>query len=242
MRRMKAALAATVALAALTGFAVTAQAQTVTAYTGARIITGNPSAPIENGTLVVQGDKIVGAGPAASVQVPAGATRVNLTGKTVMPMLIDTHVHLSATREKLINDLKRRAYFGVSAAMSLGTDNLELLPIRFETIPGGARFLSAGRGITRTEPMRPTYQINSDEEAREAVRKNVANKVEIIKIWVDDREGKVQKVTPSQYGAAIDEAHKHGIRATAHIFNEEDAKGLMNAGLDAFAHGIRDRD
>jgi len=239
---MKAAFAATVALAALAGFAVPTQAQTVTAYEGARIITGNESAPIENGTLVVQGDKIVQAGPAASVQVPAGATRVNLAGKTVMPMLIDTHVHLSATREKLINDLKRRAYFGVSAAMSLGTDNLELLPVRFETIPGGARFLSAGRGITRPEPMRPTYQINSEEEARKAVQANVANKVEIIKIWVDDREGKVQKVTPAQYGAAIDEAHKLGIRATAHIFNEEDAKGLMNAGLDAFAHGVRDRD
>lgn len=241
MRRMKAALAATVAIAAL-AFAIPAQAQTVTAYEGARIITGNDSAPIENGTLVVQGDKIVGAGPAASVQVPAGATRVNLAGKTVMPMIIDTHVHLSATKEKLTNDLKRRAYFGVSAAMSMGTDNLELLPMRFETIPGGARFFSAGRGITRPEPMRPTHQINSDDEARQAVRANAALKVEIIKIWVDDREGKVQKVTPSQYGAAIDEAHKAGIRASAHLFNEEDAKGLMRAGLDIFAHGVRDKD
>jgi imidazolonepropionase-like amidohydrolase len=238
---MKAALAATVAIAAV-AFAIPAQAQTVTAYTGARIITGNPSAPIENGTLVVQGDKIVGAGPAASVQVPAGATRVDLAGKTVMPMIIDTHVHLSATKEKLTNDLKRRAYFGVSAAMSMGTDNLELLPMRFETIPGGARFFSAGRGITRPEPMRPTHQINSDEEARQAVRANAALKVEIIKIWVDDREGKVQKVTPSQYGAAIDEAHKAGIRASAHLFNMEDAKGLMRANLDIFAHGVRDKD
>jgi imidazolonepropionase-like amidohydrolase len=242
MRRMKAALAATVAFAALAGFAATAQAQTVTAYTGARIITGNEGAPIENGTLVVQGDKIVGAGPAASVQVPAGATRVDLAGKTVMPMIIDTHVHLSATREKLIADLKRRAYFGVSAAMSMGTDNLELLPIRSETIPGAARFYSAGRGITRPEPMRPTHQINSDEEARAAVRANAALKVDIIKIWVDDREGKVQKVTPSQYGAAIDEAHKLGMRASAHIYNNDDGKGLLRAGLDILAHGVRDKD
>jgi imidazolonepropionase-like amidohydrolase len=126
--------------------------------------------------------------------------------------------------------------------MSMGTDNLELLPMRFETIPGGARFFSAGRGITRPEPMRPTHQINSDEEARQAVRANAALKVEIIKIWVDDREGKVQKVTPSQYGAAIDEAHKAGIRASAHLFNMEDAKGLMRANLDIFAHGVRDKD
>jgi len=237
-----ATLAATVAVGALAAVTVPAHAQTVTAFEGVRLITGNETAPIENATLVVEGARITQAGRAADVRVPAGATRVNLAGKTVMPMLIDTHVHLSATREKLINDLKRRAYFGVGAAMSLGTDNLDLLDVRFETIPGAARFLSAGRGITRAEPGRPTYQINSDEEAREAVRQNFSRKIEIIKIWVDDREGKVQKVTPSQYGAAIDEAHKLGIRATAHIFNMDDAKGLMRANLDAFAHGVRDRD
>jgi imidazolonepropionase-like amidohydrolase len=142
-----------------------------------------------------------------------------------MPMLIDAHVHLSATRDRLVRDLKQRAYWGVGAAMSLGTDNLELLPVRNEVIPGAARFLSAGRGITRKEPMRPTFQIETEEEARKAVRDNAALKIEIVKIWVDDREGKVQKVTPEQYAAAIDEAHKLGIRATAHIFNMTDAKG-----------------
>jgi imidazolonepropionase-like amidohydrolase len=233
------ALAATVALSALV--AVPASAQ-VTAYEGARIIVGDERAPIENATLLVDGARIVQAGPAASVSVPAGARRVSLAGKTVMPMIIDTHVHLSATREKLVNDLKRRAYFGVSAALSMGTDNLELLSVRDEVIPGGARFFSAGRGITRPEPLRPTYQINSDDEARKAVAENASRKVEIIKIWVDDREGKVEKVTPSQYGAAIDEAHKRGMRASAHIYNEADAKGLMRAGLDIFAHGVRDKD
>jgi imidazolonepropionase-like amidohydrolase len=66
--------------------------------------------------------------------------------------------------------------------------------------------------------------------------------VEIIKIWVDDRNGKVQKITPAQYAAIIEEAHKLKIRVTAHIFNMEDAKGLMRAGLDIFAHGVRDVD
>ena len=86
--------------------------------------------------------------PAAppTFSVPAGATRVNLAGKTVMPMIIDTHVHLSPTRDALMRDLKRRAYFGVSAALSLGTDNYELLDMRGQTIPGAARFFSAGRG------------------------------------------------------------------------------------------------
>jgi len=211
----------------------------VTVFEGARMIVGDGRV-VDNATLVVDRARIVQAG--AGVQAPAGATRVNLAGKTVMPMIIDTHVHLSTTREKLINDLKRRAYFGVSAALSMGTDNLDLLSVRNENIPGAARFFSAGHGITRTEPMRPTFQINSDEEARKAVQQNAALKVDIIKVWVDDREGKVQKVTPSQYGAAIDEAHKLGLRVAAHIYNMDDAKGLMRANLDVFAHGVRDKD
>jgi imidazolonepropionase-like amidohydrolase len=241
MSRVNAAAAiATINLSLLAGLASPAFAQ-VTAYEGARLIVGDGRV-IESGTLIVDGTKIAQAGPAVDVRAPAGATRVNLTGKTVMPMLIDTHTHLSGTRERMIRDLKQRAYWGVSAAMSMGTDNVELLPMRSESIPGAARFLSAGRGITRPEPLRPTLFINNEEEGRKAVQTNAALNVEIIKIWVDDRSGKVPKITPEQYAAIIDEAHKRNIRVTAHIFNMDDAKGLMRAGLDAFAHGIRDKD
>ena len=47
---------------------------------------------------------------------------MSLAGKTVMPTIVDTHVHTSQTREALTQDLTRRAYYGVSAAMSLGQD------------------------------------------------------------------------------------------------------------------------
>jgi imidazolonepropionase-like amidohydrolase len=239
MRRVNAVTAtAAVVLAALSHPSSPASAQVV-AYEGVRLIVGDGRVA-DNATLVVDGARIVQAG--AGVSVPAGATRVNLAGKTAMPAIIDTHVHLSATRERLTRDLKQRGYWGVGAAMSMGTDNLELLPMRNEVIPGAARFLSAGRGITRKEPMRPTHQIETEDEGRKAVRDNAALGVQIIKVWVDDREGKVQKVTPAQYAAVIDEAHKAGIRVTAHIFNMDDAKGLMRANLDAFAHGVRDKD
>src|SRR5438067_525211 len=76
-----------------------APAAGVTAFEGARLIVGDGSAPIENATLIVDGARIVQAGAAAGIRVPDGATRVNVAGKTVMPMLIDTHVHLSPTRE-----------------------------------------------------------------------------------------------------------------------------------------------
>ena len=235
-----AAVAATVALGVTAGLAFPVWAQGVTAFEGARIIVGDGRV-IENGTLVVDGARITQVG--AGITAPAGATRVNLAGKTVMPMILDTHIHASTTREGLVRDLRQRPYWGVSAAMSMGTDNLELLDMRNKETPGMARFFSAGKGISRTEgPGRPTAQINSAAEGRKAVQDNVKLGVDIIKVWVDDREGKVDKVLPDQYAAIIDEAHKNNVRVTAHIFNEFDGKGLIKAGLDAFAHSVRDKD
>jgi imidazolonepropionase-like amidohydrolase len=249
MRRTNAVtLTATLALGLFTGFADPAGAQApaggVTAFEGARLIVGDGSAPIENATLVMEGARILQAGRAADVSVPAGANRVNLAGKTVMPAIIDTHVHLSPTREQIVRDLKRRAYFGVSAAMSLGTDKYDVLDLRSQVIPGAARFFSAGRGITMPEPGRITvpHWITTEEEGRKAVQDLAAQKVDIVKVWVDTRDDKYKKVPPEIYGPMIDEAHKLGLRVTAHIFNMEDAKGLMRANLDAFAHGVRDKD
>jgi imidazolonepropionase-like amidohydrolase len=238
-----AAVAAVITLGFLGGCAMPVSERSVTAYEGARLIVGDGSV-IENATLVVEGTKIAQAGGAADVRVPAGATRVSLAGKTVMPMMIDTHVHLSDTRDALIRDLRMRAYYGVSAALSMGTDGYGLLDMRGEAIPGAARFRSAGRGITMPEPGRTTvpYWITTAAEGRKAVEEIAAHKADIVKIWVDARDGKYKKLTPEIYGAIIDEAHKRGLRVTAHIFNLEDAKGLIRAGVDVFAHGIRDKD
>ena len=137
--------AATAAALLATSLPATAQTPAaVTAFEGARLIVGNGSAPIEGATIIVEGARITQAGRAADVKVPANAKRVNLAGKTVMPMLIDTHVHLSPTRDALVRDLKRRAYFGVGAVLSMGTDKYENLDLRGHTMPDAARFLSAG--------------------------------------------------------------------------------------------------
>jgi imidazolonepropionase-like amidohydrolase len=243
MCRVNLVVAAIVVLGFLAGFAAPASAQSVAAYERARLIVGDGRV-IENATLVVDGATIAQASAAAEVRVPAGATRVNLAGKTVMPMLIDTHVHLSPTRDALMRDLRMRAYYGVSAALSLGTDGYEQLELRGQNIPGAARFLSAGRGITMQEPGRTTvpYWVMSEAEGRKAVGELAAHKVDIVKVWVDTRDGKYKKLTPEIYGAIIDEAHKRGLRVTAHIFDLDDAKGLIRAGIDALAHGVRDRD
>jgi imidazolonepropionase-like amidohydrolase len=160
-------------------------------------------------------------------------------------MLIDVHTHLSQTREGLMRDLKRRAYYGVGAAMSMGmSENENDLELRGAPLPGAARILTAWRGITRPEPGRSKapFWINTAEEGRAAVHELAAHKVDLVKIWIDSRDGKYEKLTPELYGAVIEEAHKLGFRVTAHIFTLEDAKGALRAGVDAFAHSVRDRD
>lgn len=228
-----------------TNLAPPPEAAGVTVFSGARVIVGDGTI-VDDATFVVGADNRFGVvGPTAAVSVPAGAAQVDLRGLTVIPMLIDTHVHLSRDRAGLEQDLRRRAYFGVSAAMSLGQDNgADVFAVQKETLPGAALYRTAGRGITAPEPGRSDlpYWVTTPEEGRAAVREQAALGVDIVKIWVDDRGGMYQKLPPEIYRAVIDEAHQAGLRVTAHWFNLADAKELLRSGLDASAHGIRDLD
>ncbi|PYR58467.1 MAG: hypothetical protein DMF91_17175 [Acidobacteria bacterium] len=222
-----------------------ARASGATVFEGARLIAGDGRAPIEDSAFVVENNRFTQVGRRGQVNVPAGAARVDLAGKTVMPAIIDTHTHLAQTREALVDQLQRLAYYGVAAVMSLGQDSGDVpFQVRAETIPNAARYFTAGRGITRPEPGRTDipYWINSEAEGRKAVQELTARKVDLVKIWVDDRNGQYKKLTPAMYGAIIDEAHKNKLRVAAHIFTLEDAKGLLRAGIDVFAHGVRDKD
>jgi imidazolonepropionase-like amidohydrolase len=219
-------------------------AANVIAYEGARLIVGTGEV-IEDAIFTVEDGRFVAVGATSAISLPEGTSRVDLSGFTVMPALIDGHVHMSTTRDALIEDLRLRAAQGIAAAVTLGSDGLDApLALRDETIPGAARFLSAGRGITSPEPGRSDvpHWVTTVEEARDAVRQEADRGVDIVKIWVDDRNGQYEKLRPELYGAVIDEAHAHGLLVTAHIFALEDAKGLLLAGIDAFAHGVRDRD
>ncbi|MCG8468541.1 MAG: amidohydrolase family protein [Gemmatimonadetes bacterium] len=219
-------------------------ASAVVAYDGARVITGDGGV-IEDAVFLVDADRFTGVGSRSEIQVPDGAARVDLSGKTVMPAIVNAHIHLSSDRAERTAQLRHLAYYGTSAAVSLGTDDGEVpLEMRAEAVPHGARSLSAGRGITMPEPGRSEvpHWVMTEDGARAAVRELAAQSVDIVKIWVDDRGGRYDKLTPELYAAIIDEAGRHGLMVTAHVFYLEDAKGLLRAGVDAFAHGIRDRD
>jgi len=220
-----------------------AQTPAATVFDNARVIVGDRRV-IDNASIVVTGNRITQVAR-GTVRGPNGAMHVNLAGKTVMPAIVDTHNHLSQTRDALVDDLRRRAYYGVGAAMSLGQDTTDMsFEVRAQTIPGAARFFTAGRGITAPEPGRTTapYWVKTIDDVRKDVAELAAKKVDLVKIWVDDRNGTVTKLSPELYTAAITEAHKHGLRAIAHVYTLQDAKGLVRAGIDAFAHGVRDKD
>jgi imidazolonepropionase-like amidohydrolase len=237
-------------------------------YEGARLITGGGGAPIESSAFLVENGRFTRVGRRGEIQLPARATRVDLAGKTVMPALIDIHNHIGWTnhktnqatktsfnRELVIDHLQRYAYYGVAAALSLGLDRWDVNPempyqLRNEIIPNAARFLTVGRGIAATPMAGPPvdyrlgvpYGAQTEAEGRSLVHALKAKNVEMVKIWVDDRQKTVPKLSVPVYEAIIDEAHKNGMRVVAHIFNLEDGKQLLKSGVDGFAHGVRDRD
>ncbi len=235
----------------------------VVLYEGARLIPGDGSAPIENSAFLVDNSRFTKIGRKGEVRAPKGAARVDLTGKTVMPGLIDAHTHLgwtivktgridkdTYTKENLVDHLQRLAYYGVAATFNMGTDPGDIaFQIRADPFPGAALLRTAGRGMAlpKAGPGREiwwpvAYGITNEAEARLAVQELAAKKVDVVKIWVDDRNGTVPKLPPALYRAVIDEAHKQGLRAVAHIYYLEDAKDLLRSGIDGFMHGVRDRD
>ena len=215
-----------------------------TLFEGARVIVGDGTV-IENGAFVVEDGRFTTVGQSGAITLPEGTARVDLTGKTVMPAIVNTHVHLGATRDELVSQLQHYAYYGIGTVQSLGLDTAAVTrEIRNEEIPNAARYLTAGRGITMPEPGRneSPHWVTTVEEARSAVQQLAEQEIRFVKIWVDDRNGQYEKLTPELYGAVIDEAHRHDQRVAAHIFALEDAKGLLRAGIDAFAHSVRDTD
>ena len=235
--------------------------QSAVLFEGARLITGDGRAPLESSAFVVEKGRFARVGRQGDVSLPQGAQRIDLTGKTVMPALIDLHSHLgyynvkamtnsaqNYTRANLIDHLNRYAYHGIAATLSLGLDRGDLpFQLREGTGADTALFRTAGRGIAwpnagpRADYWRDApYGVQTEVEARKAVQELATRHVDFVKIWVDDRDGTVTKLPPAIYRAVIDEAHAHKLRVVAHVYYLADGKDLLRAGIDGFAHGIRD--
>jgi imidazolonepropionase-like amidohydrolase len=214
--------------------------------------------------IAISDGLIVAVGTSAEIRTRIGAgTRViDLAGKSVMPTLISTHGHpgfqkgvtyvaANYTRDTVMNDLNRALYFGVSVVQSQGIERGDLLyRIRADQAAGtlgGAMLLVAGRGIGAPNAgpgaaayTGIAYEITTEAEARTAVEELVARDVDIVKVWVDDRNGRAPRLQPALYRAVIDAAHERDVRVNAHVFYHSDAEGLVAAGVDGLVHLVRD--
>ncbi len=219
-----------------------APAPTTFVLTGARVIDGTGRSPIEQGAILVRNGRVEAVGAQTAVAVPTGVTRIDVTGKTIIPGLVNAHAHVNLDRQstqpprdQIAAQLKNYSDYGVTTIVSLGDDGVESVKLRDEQqrgTPDRARLYVAGTNVVAP----------SAEEGRRMVDSAAAKKVNIIKTRVDGPDNSPQRMAPAVYGAIIDQSHKQGLQVAAHMFFLKDAKGLIDAGLDVLAHSIRDQD
>ena len=162
------------------------------------------------------------------------------------------------TRDNVIEHLERYAYYGFGAVFSAGSDPDGLaLALREDQElgrVGGARFLfAAGMGPPGQGPnnqflghvvtladrldMSILWGVGSPDEGRDAVRQIAARDLDFVKIWVDDRGGTQEKLSPPVYRAVADEARSHGLKVLVHQQTAADMSELVEAGVAGFLHG-----
>src|SRR5581483_9699796 len=222
-----------------------------------RLITaGGPGDPqsvrtVDDGTLVVENGRITAIGPAAGISAPAGSTHVNLRGKTVMPAMVNVHVHIgyegytswgadNYTAANVLDHLQREAFYGVGVTQSVGSSPTDM-SLQFQHDQAAGKFPAASRFffmpgmappnggpdavlMKGTKALHAIYEVSTPAEARVAVRGMAAKNLKNVKIWVDDRGGTYPKMSPEVYTAVIDEAHRHQMMVHAHATTLADQK------------------
>src|SRR6186997_2723788 len=213
-----------------------------TAFVGGRVIDGTGRV-IDNGTVVINGAKITAVGP-ASTPVPAGATRVDLKGKTILPGLVNAHGHVAPTsglqsdtkqfytRDNLLRQLRTYAMYGITTVFSLGDDQEAGFVLRNEnsSATDRAKVFVAG----------PVINGATADEARAMAVRVAEMKPDLLKIRVDDNLGTSRKMPEAAWRATIETAHARKLPIAVHIYWLADAKATLLAGADMIAHSVRD--
>jgi imidazolonepropionase-like amidohydrolase len=235
-------------------------------YESGRLIVGDGRRPIENGAIVVQGGRITAVGVKGAVAVPAGAAHVDLTGKTVMPAMINAHVHIgyegytswgaaNYTPQNVLDHLQREAFYGVGATQSVGSSPTEAA-LQFQRDQQAGKFAPASRFffmpgmapphggpdhvlMAATDALHVINEVSTPQEARAAVQAMAAKHIGSLKIWVDDRRGTYPKLSPETVRAIIDEAHAHKMRVNAHATTLPDQKEVVRDGADVLVHLVQ---
>jgi imidazolonepropionase-like amidohydrolase len=224
------------------------------------LIDGTERPPVPSAAMVIEGGRITWIGPASELKASERLSEVDLGGGFVIPGLINLHGHVGNTvdltqdkkfhtRESVHKDLRTYASYGVTTVLSMGTDQDTIFEIRSDQRttgrPAMARVYTAGQGLVFKGGYGGLAGVNeavaTPAEAEAAVGVQADKGADIIKIWLDSELGTMPKMPPAMTQAIIDAAHRRNLRAVAHVFYLEDAKRLVDQGIDALVHSVRDR-
>lgn len=229
-------------------------------FKNANVLIGDGSASKSKTDILVKNGTILNVGANLEQQ---GAESVDLSGKTIIPALVSTHVHVGTlkdttsngsnyNRDNILRQLKKYADYGILNVLCLGTDRPALFQHGlYDSVKNGlndgARMLSAGYGFNV-----PVAKVDVNASQGVVYRPSAAAQVPaemdslatlgvtIVKIWVDDFNKTVPKMDTAVYHAIINEAHKRNLKVAAHVYYLADARRLVDDGVDFLAHSIRD--
>ena len=220
-------------------FAGSAIAQAIV-LTNASLIDGSGTALQRGVTIVMDGGRIVDMG--GSVRAPAGSSVIDLSGKYVVPGIINGHGHVGAALRD--PQLRQYARHGVTTTTSMSFDQDDIQQFKAAQKAGdlrGARILTVMYRFM-SEPFKPGSENKTPEEARAKVDEIVAKGADFIKVWIDAQGGRYSKLTPEFTAAVMDQATRHNKIKMAHIVELEDARRIVDQGVNVLAHDVRDQD
>ncbi len=225
----------------------------VKALVGGRLIDGFGGQPIENGVIVIDGERILAMGREAEIDIPAGAEVISTEGMSVLPGLWDMHVHLmivghsdydhwDRTYPPVFGDTimpaaaKQLLHAGVTSARDLGAPLDDSIAVR-EAIASGeieGPTLYVSGPFIQHEPYPGTelfrWGVDGPEDGRAKVRRLAQAGVDVIKLIDQDQ------MTMEEVQAVVDEAHVHGLPVVAHAHRPEEIRRGILAGVDNFEH------
>ena len=211
------------------------------ALVGAQLIDGTGAAPVADSVVVIRDGRVESAGSRDAIPIPEGAEVVDATGKTVIPGLVNLHVHYRGGPETIERQFRTQLYYGVTTARSIGSDSPEAVSFLLEANAGRPDFpraYTAGMGFSHPNGFNAAGRNapTTEEEARSMVQAQVALGAHFIKMWVNEVPEPGLKITPEMRTIIVDEAIRNGAVPVAHIDDEADGRQLVQAGLRDFLH------
>lgn len=226
--------------------------QPTIALVGGTLLNGHRSAPIHHSAVVITGNRIVAVGPQDQVKIPDGAVILDTRGKTVLPGLIDAHIHLdlighglyeryykflakdSSHHEVMRIAAKQMLRAGVTGGIDLGAP-FSILDIKKEIDSGaipGPRLTVSGPWITRLSYEGggefEQYLVTSTREAVTATIELIEKGADVIKTW--------DGLTAEDFTTIVHEAHKRGVKVHAHLYEPDAIRKALDAGVDVLQH------